>query len=65
MDRAVRNATQFAGWSLQDAVRAATLNPARAAGLELQGKIVPGAEANLVVLSPNGEVRRTFIRGRV
>ena len=33
MDRAVRNVIQFAGWSLQDAVRAATLNPARAAGL--------------------------------
>src|SRR5258706_269702 len=33
MDRAVRNVTRFAGWSLQDAVRAATLNPARAAGL--------------------------------
>ncbi len=63
MDRAVRNVTQFAGWSLQDAVRAATLNPARAAGLP-QGQLVPGAEANLVVLSPAGEVRKTFVRGR-
>ena len=33
MDRAVRNVTQFSNWSLRDAVRAATLNPARAAGL--------------------------------
>ena len=32
MDRAVRNVTQFSDWSLQDAVRAATLNPARAVG---------------------------------
>jgi N-acetylglucosamine-6-phosphate deacetylase len=64
MDRAVRNITQFAGWSLQHAVRAATLNPARAAGLRQHGQIVPGAEANLVVLSPDGEVRQTFVRGR-
>jgi N-acetylglucosamine-6-phosphate deacetylase len=65
MDCAVRNVTQFAGWSLQNAVRAATLNPARAAGLaQGYGVLAPGAEANLVVLSPGGEVRQTFIRGR-
>ena len=63
MDRAVRNVTQFANWSLQDAVRAATLNPARAAGLA-SGEIAQGAEANFVVLSPNGELRQTFVRGR-
>ena len=65
MDRAVRNVTQFAGWSLQNAVRAASLNPARAAGLAQGcGVLAPGAEANLVVLNPGGEVRQTFIRGR-
>jgi len=64
MDRAVRNVTQFAGWSLQDAVRAATLNPARAAGIAQHGQITPGAEANLVALSPSGEVRKTMVRGR-
>jgi N-acetylglucosamine-6-phosphate deacetylase len=57
--------TQFADWTLQDAVRAATLNPAQAAGLpEGSGVIAPGAEANLVVLSSKGEVRQTFVRGR-
>ncbi len=64
MDRAVRNITQFAGWNLQDAVRAATLNPARAAGLARHGELIPGAEANIVVLNPTGEVRQTFVRGR-
>jgi N-acetylglucosamine-6-phosphate deacetylase len=65
MDLAVRNITRFAGWSLQDAVRAATLNPARAAGLaQAYGVLAPGAEANLVVLTPTGEVSRTFVRGR-
>ena len=65
MDCAVRNVTQFSGWSLQDAVRAATLNPARAVGLTQHGQIFPGAEANLVVLSPDGEVRKTIMRGRI
>ena len=64
MDRAVRNVTEFAGWSLQDAVRAATLNPARAVGLAQHGHFAPGAEANIVVFSPAGEVRKTIVRGR-
>jgi N-acetylglucosamine-6-phosphate deacetylase len=63
MDRAIRNITEFAGWSLQDAVRAATLNPARAVGLNQCGVLAPGAEANLVVLSPKGKVLQTFVRG--
>jgi N-acetylglucosamine-6-phosphate deacetylase len=65
MDRAVRNLTRFSDWSLRDAVRAATLNPAHAVSLaQHHGVIAPGAEANLVVLSPSGEVRQTFVRGR-
>lgn len=64
MDRAVRNVMRFADWSLRDAVRAATLNPVRAAGLaEGHGVLAPGAEANLVVLGPDGKVRQTFVRG--
>jgi N-acetylglucosamine-6-phosphate deacetylase len=65
MDRAVRNIMRFATWSLQDAVRAATLNPALAAGLSHHGKIAPGAEANLVLLSSAGEVRKTIVRGHI
>ena len=64
MDRAVRNVTQFGGWSLQDSVGAATLNPARAAGLAKHGRIIAGAEANLVALNSNGDVLQTFVRGR-
>ena len=64
MDRAVRNVMDFAGWSLKDAVRAATLNPARSAGLaEQHGVVARGADANLVVLTPAGEVLKTFVRG--
>src|SRR5580692_8022016 len=56
IDRAVRNVMQFSTWSLRDAVRAATLNPASATGLLQHGRLMPGAEANLVVLSPDGDV---------
>lgn len=65
MDSAVRNITRFAGWSLQNAVRAATLNPALAVGLAQHGRLTPGAEANMLVLSPGGEIRKTIIRGRL
>jgi N-acetylglucosamine-6-phosphate deacetylase len=64
MDLAVRNVTKFAGWSLQDAVRAATLNPSQTASLGHHGQLTPGAEANMVALNPKGEVLRTFVRGR-
>jgi N-acetylglucosamine-6-phosphate deacetylase len=63
MDRAVRNVTRFSHWSLRDAVRAATLNPTAATGLAHHGQLTPGAEANIVVLSPDGEIRRTIVRG--
>ncbi len=64
MDRAVRNVASFGGWSLQNAVRAATLNPAHAVGLSpQQGVLSIGSEANIVVLSPTGEVRKTIVRG--
>jgi N-acetylglucosamine-6-phosphate deacetylase len=65
MDRAVRNVTQFSDWGLRDAVRAATLNPARAVGLsDHHGILAPGADADFTVLSPMGEVRKTIVRGR-
>jgi N-acetylglucosamine-6-phosphate deacetylase len=63
MDRAVRNVVQFARWELQQAVRLATVNPARVAGVEKGGVLEAGAPADLVVLSPSGEVRHTMVRG--
>ena len=67
MDRAVRNVMQFAQWDLQQAVRLATLNPARVVALnggrDQVGFLAPGARADLVVLSAQGEVRNTIIGG--
>jgi N-acetylglucosamine-6-phosphate deacetylase len=62
MDRAVRNVMKFAGLSLQQAVRAASLNPAKAVGLK-KGILEPGADADFVVLTPTGEVRATVVKG--
>jgi N-acetylglucosamine-6-phosphate deacetylase len=62
MDRAVRNVMKFAGLDLQQAVRAASLNPAKVVGIE-KGTIEPRAEADFVVLTPTGEVRATIVKG--
>ena len=63
MDRAVRNVMQFAQWGLQHAVRLATVNPARVAGMNVGGSLEAGAPADVLVLSPSGEVRARMIRG--
>jgi len=66
MDRAVRNVMDFAGWELQRAVRLATLNPARVAGVaDRKGSLAPGKDADVVVLSAHGEVMATVYDGRV
>lgn len=63
MDRAVRNVMQFAGLDLQHAVRAATLNPVRAAKIA-SGELKAGASADFLVMSAAGEIRKTVLRGR-
>jgi N-acetylglucosamine-6-phosphate deacetylase len=63
LEHAVRNVMQFARFELQQAVRLATLNPARVAGLTGRGELSAGAVADFVVLSPGGEVKNTIIRG--
>jgi len=63
MDRALRNVMQYAHWDLQKALRLATLNPARVAGLNNHGVVKEGTPADLVVLGPKGEVRKTIVRG--
>jgi len=63
MDRAVRNVTKFSDWNLRDAVRAATSNPAKAAGLNGYGTLAPGARADFTVLNNQGEVVKTIVGG--
>lgn len=66
LDRAVRNVMSFAGWKLQQSVRLATYNPARLLGIgERKGIITPGSDADLVILTQQGEVVQTFIAGNL
>jgi N-acetylglucosamine-6-phosphate deacetylase len=39
------------------------LNPARVTGTRNKGKIAAGADADFVVLRPNGEVAATVVKG--
>ncbi|HEY1525246.1 MAG TPA: amidohydrolase family protein, partial [Candidatus Angelobacter sp.] len=65
-DRAIRNVMTFAGWQLQQAVKLATLNPAKRLGISGQrGLLAPGRRADLVVLTPEGEVVHTIIGGEI
>ena len=48
---------------LNEAIAMATENPARAIGLEAKGHLTVGADADLVVLSPQLDVVRTFRSG--
>jgi N-acetylglucosamine-6-phosphate deacetylase len=50
---------------LHEAVMMATENPARAVSLETKGRLKVGADADLVVLSPELDVLRTFNGGEV
>src|ERR1035437_10359475 len=63
MDRAVRNLARFAEWDFSQAVAAASRNPARVARIANKGVLAAGADEDFVVLSPAGEVLRTFIGG--
>jgi N-acetylglucosamine-6-phosphate deacetylase len=65
MDRAVRNLMEFAECGLQSPLRAATLNPARVAGAGKKGILEPGADADMIALTPDGRVRATIIGGRI
>jgi N-acetylglucosamine-6-phosphate deacetylase len=63
MERAVAVATQLAGVPLLTALRAASLQPARAVGARAKGHLAPGADADIVVLSHGFEVVATIAGG--
>lgn len=66
LDRMVRNMVFDAGLPLADAVRMASLTPARILGLDRdRGSIQVGKRADLCVLDENLNVTKTLIAGKV
>jgi N-acetylglucosamine-6-phosphate deacetylase len=65
MASAVRNAVRLAQLPLDDALRAASLTPARFLGVDDErGALIPGARADLVALDQELAVIATWIDGR-
>ncbi len=61
LDRALRNAIEFAGLSLEEALPLVTRNPARALGLDGElGSLAVGARADLVLLDLDLTLRATI-----
>ena len=56
----VRNMVREVNVPLNEAIAMATESPARAIGLETKGRLIVGADADLVVLSSQLDVARTF-----
>jgi N-acetylglucosamine-6-phosphate deacetylase len=64
MASAVRNAVRLAQLPLEDALRAASLTPARFLGLDKErGALVPGARADFVALTRGLDVIATWLDG--
>jgi N-acetylglucosamine-6-phosphate deacetylase len=65
LDQAFRRAVHEVGLSIEDAVAAASTNPARVLGLSDRcGAIRPGLAADLVLLDDDLQVRRVMVAGR-
>jgi N-acetylglucosamine-6-phosphate deacetylase len=61
---AVKNAVTFGGISLDEALRAASLVPARFLGIERhRGTLHTGAQGDIVALTPNLDVLTTWVGG--
>ncbi len=66
MERAVKNFLEYTGCSLPQAVRCATLNPARLLGIDAQkGSLAVGKDADLVVFDRDFHVHYTILAGKV
>ncbi len=60
MIKAVNNCVQHAGIEFDEALRMASLYPARAANLKGLGKIEEGFEADLIVLSKEAHIKQVY-----
>lgn len=63
MDRAFRNMIEFTGCPVAEAVRMSSVNQAEEFGLEHKGALVPGKDADIVIMSREFEVEKTYRLG--
>lgn len=64
LNQGVKNMMEFVGATLAEAVKMATLNPAKRLGLTNKGQLFPGKDADLAVFSPEFELEKLFILGK-
>jgi N-acetylglucosamine-6-phosphate deacetylase len=62
---ALQNFVNWTGWTLQDALRGLTLNPAQALKLHGKGTLEPGADADVVIADQQFRVMKTLVGGRI
>ena len=66
MNTAVRNFIGLAGASIAEAVRCASLNPARSLGMDKEiGSLEAGKRADITIMDKNFKIIKTFIGGRI
>ncbi len=64
MDRCVRNIVKLVGLSIQDALKMATLNPAKVIGVDKKkGSLTKGKDADMVILGEDVNVIMTIVGG--
>jgi N-acetylglucosamine-6-phosphate deacetylase len=62
---ALRNFTEWTGWSFEDALFGLTLNPAQALGLSRKGILEPGADADVLLMDHSFRIMKTFVKGKL
>lgn len=65
LNRAVMNARAFGALTLNDALKMATVNPARALGAWNIGSLNDGADADIVLMDAVGNIALTMVAGQV
>lgn len=65
LDAALRNLMRFTGCTLAEALPTITSTPANLLNLPHKGRITPGSDADLVLLTPDLQVQATIIGGEI
>ena len=63
LDQAFRNIIEFTGCSIAEAVKMTSSNQAREFGLEQKGYLLPGKDADLVIMDKDLQVQKTYRLG--